>query len=198
MNVCLLLAAGSSSRMSTGEGTTCKLLLPYNGKTFFQHAIDEAIQLEHTALMVVTGCYHSLLKEILLPQQIDFIENESWQEGMGNSIQKGMTRVLQRFPAAANVIILVADQPHLSTALLKTLLQTKQQSGKGIIASMYNQGAGTPVLFDQKYFQQLTLLTGPYGAKKLVQQHSDDVAMVPFALGAVDIDTPEDYERISK
>lgn len=198
MNVCLLLAAGSSSRMNNGKGTTCKLLLPYKGTTFFQHAIDEARQLEDIALLVVTGCYHALLKEILIPQQIDFIQNESWQQGMGTSIQKGMIGVLRLFPAAESVIIMVADQPHLSTALLNTLLDTKQQTGKGIVASVYNESTGTPVLFGQQYFQQLALLIGQSGAKKLVQQYSDDVATVPFALGAVDIDTPEDYEHISK
>ena len=71
-------------------------------------------------------------------------------------------------------------------------------TNKGIIAAAYNDTTGTPVLFDKKYFEQLALLNVQYGAKKLLQQFKDDVAKLPFALGAVDIDTKEDYENLKQ
>lgn len=193
MTVCLLLAAGSSSRIGKP-----KMLLSFNGKTLLQHAIDEVNKLKHCKLLVVTGCYHSLLKEILVQQQIDFIENQHWEEGMGSSIQKGITHIMQQYSNADSVIILVCDQPHISSSLLQELIQVKQQTNKGIIAAAYNDTTGTPVLFDKKYFEQLALLNVQYGAKKLLQQFKDDVAKLPFALGAVDIDTKEDYENLKQ
>ena len=193
MTVCLLLAAGSSSRIGKP-----KMLLSFNGKTLLQHTIDEVNKLKHCKLLVVTGCYHSLLKEILVQQQIDFIENQHWEEGMGSSIQKGITNIMQQYLNANSVIILVCDQPHISSSLLEKLIQVKQQTNKGIIASAYNDTTGTPVLFDKKYFEQLALLNGQYGAKKLLQQFKDDVARVVFSLGEVDIDTKEDYENLKQ
>ncbi len=191
MTVCLLLAAGSSSRMAKP-----KMLLLFNGKTLLQHVIDETKKVNENKLLVVTGCYHSLLNEILLQQQIDFIENQNWEEGMGSSIQKGITYIIQHCHNVNSVIILVCDQPYISAALLDELIAVKQQTHKGIIASAYNDTTGTPVLFDEKYFEQLALLKGQYGAKKLVQQFKNDVASVVFSLGEVDIDTKEDYDRL--
>jgi molybdenum cofactor cytidylyltransferase len=193
MTVCLLLAAGSSSRMGNP-----KMLLPFNGKTFLQHTIDEVRGTTNTQLVVVTGCYHALLKDILLSQQIPFIQNENWEEGMGSSIQKGINYILQYYSNPTAVIILVCDQPYISSSLLNGLIEAKQHSGKGIIASEYNGTAGTPVLFDKKYFSELSLLQGQYGAKKIVQNNQADVVAIPFALGSVDIDTADDYEALQK
>jgi len=205
MNVCLLLAAGSSSRMQTSvlpnafaRESIPKMLLPFNGKTLLQHGIDEIKKLHDNKLLVVTGCYHTLLKEILEQQQIEFVQNENWKEGMGSSIQTGINYMLTHCREATSVIILVCDQPFISADMLQQMLDTKNKSGKGITACMYNDTLGTPVLFDKKYFHQLVLLSGQTGAKKLVQQFATDTATVDFPLGAVDIDTPEDFEKLSK
>jgi molybdenum cofactor cytidylyltransferase len=192
MTVCVLLAAGSSSRMGQP-----KMLLPVNGKTLLQHAIDEIKKVEGTTLLVVTGCYHLLLEKILEQQQIAFVENSNWQDGMGTSIQTAMKHVTEYYPDATGVIFLVCDQPYISAALLDELISAKMQTPKGIVAATYNNTTGTPVLFDKKYFAALALLNGQYGAKKLLQQFNDDVITVVFAAGAVDIDTMEDYEKLS-
>src|SRR5690349_13913995 len=124
--VCVLLAAGSSSRMQlTGKNDAsygvAKMLLEINGKTLLQHVIDEVKQLEHVSLLVVTGCYHSLLSGILTTQQIDFVYNQDWEEGMGTSIQKAITCMEESFPDAENAMILVCDQPYISSGLLKKM-----------------------------------------------------------------------------
>jgi molybdenum cofactor cytidylyltransferase len=221
MTVCVLLAAGSSSRMKfpdryrksdwenreeqpqpgltsgTDQATFPKMLLDFKGKTLLQHIIDEVGQLQDPSLLVVTGCYHSLLEKILTPQQIPFVKNEQWEAGMGNSIQKGITYLQEQYNNADNVIILVCDQPHISSALLHEMIQVHQTTGKGIVACSYNGTTGTPVLFDKKYFPQLMTLYGPNGAKKMIQQLMDNVAIINFPFGAVDIDTPEDYSKLS-
>ena len=76
------------------------------------------------------------------------------------------------------------------------MMAAKESTGKGIVACNYNGTFGTPVLFDKKYFNDLALLQGAAGAKKLVQQFETDVATVSFPAGAMDIDTPEDYEKL--
>lgn len=199
MNVCLLLAAGSSSRMQPTAGGSApvpKMLLPFKGKTLLQHAIDEIKQLTECRLLVVTGCYHTLLKELFEKQRVELVYNEQWQQGMGSSIQKGVIYTRHRYPGVTSIIITVCDQPYLSTALLQQMLTEKEKTAKGIIACTYNDTTGTPVLFNKKYAEQLALLSGQYGAKKLIQQFGEDVGTVPFPGGAVDIDTREDYTRL--
>jgi len=191
MTVCLLLAAGNSSRMGQP-----KMLLDFKGKTFLQHIIDEVKTLRGASLLVVTGCYHDMLKPVLESQQIPFIKNTLWQEGMGSSIREGIKRLQQHNPDAGNVIVLVCDQPHISAAVLQQMINAKQTTGKGIVACSYDGTTGTPVLFDKKYFSQLSLLQGTSGAKKMIQQFNDDVDTINFPEGAIDIDTPEDYNKL--
>jgi len=189
--VCLLLAAGSSSRMGQP-----KMLLDFNGKTLLQHIIDEVKQLNDVSLLVITGCYHDLLKEILQAQQISFIQNEQWEVGMGTSIQKGIIYLQEHSSDTDNVMILVCDQPYISSGLLQQMIDAKQSTGKGIAACTYHGITGTPVLFDKKYFNQLTMLQGLYGAKKIIQQFTDDITPINFPAGAIDIDTPDDYNKL--
>lgn len=220
--VCLLLAAGSSSRMTkpgrhrrsdrvtedqtemnpgvtfgNDQASFPKMLLDFNGKTLLQHIIDEVQQLHNTSMVVVTGCYHKLLKEILQAQQIPFIKNEQWEEGMGTSIQQGIIYLLDHYSNADNVMVLVCDQPYISSGLLQQMMDAKQTTGKGLIACTYNNTTGTPVLFDKKYFAQLAMLKGPSGAKKMIQQFTDDMVPVPFPAGSIDIDTPDDYKKLN-
>jgi molybdenum cofactor cytidylyltransferase len=173
-----------------------KMLLPHNGKTFLQHIIDEVQRLEDSSLLVVTGCYHSLLEEILMQQHIAFVQNEYWEQGMGSSIQKGVTHILQHYTEATDVIIMVCDQPYIAAILLQQMIALKATTAKGIIACAYGGTTGTPVLFDKKYFSHLALLQVQQGAKKLVQQFAGDTAAVDFPFGAIDIDLPEDYAKL--
>jgi len=173
-----------------------KMMLPYKGSTLLHHIIDEVKATKNTTLFIVTGCYHTLIEQSLLQQQIPLIKNEQWQAGMGSSIQAGMAYLLHYYPSAENVLILVCDQPYISTGLLQEMLTAKESTDKGIVACTYAGAIGTPVLFDKKYFNDLALLQGATGAKKLVQQFETDVATVIFPAGAMDIDTPEDYEKL--
>lgn len=189
MNGCLILAAGSSSRMKQP-----KMLMEFNGTTFIQHIIQTAKQLRDTTIAVVTGCYHDLLQPVLMNELVDIIYNAAWEKGMGSSISAGITQLNQS--SISNCFVLVCDQPYITATLLKEMLQQKELTGKGIVACGYQDTFGTPVLFDQRYFKLLMQLDGPVGAKKMVQQFFDDTVMVDFPEGAVDIDTPEDYRRL--
>lgn len=182
---------------ATEREAVAKMLLPYKDSTFLQHIVDEIKKSDADDLMVVTGCHHSLLEPVLSSQQIAFAENQHWEEGMGSSIRTGVEYVLKNIPAADKIIILVCDQPYISSSLINELISTATKSGKGIVAAAYSDSQGTPVLFDKKYFPLLRTLNGQAGAKKIVQQFARDAAMVDFPAGATDIDTPGDYAAIS-
>jgi molybdenum cofactor cytidylyltransferase len=44
----------------------------------------------------------------------------------------------------------------------------------------------------------LLSLEGPEGAKKIIEANADDVFILPFPLGAIDIDTTADLERLNQ
>jgi molybdenum cofactor cytidylyltransferase len=93
---------------------------------------------------------------------------------------------------------MVCDQPLLTTDHLNVLIQTFKKTKSQIVASHYSGGAGVPALFDKSLFEELLNLENESGAKKIIQQHKDVVYSIPFPEGAIDLDTPDDYEKFIK
>ena len=185
----VILAAGSSSRMGQP-----KQLLIYKQTTLLQRAINAAIGTPDSCLVVVLGANHQLLMPE--PAMLIVEYNPDWQQGMGASISAGIKRLLAEKPTVQNVLLMLCDQPFADTALLQKLINAKQNSNNKIIASAYENTLGAPVLFDRSYFNELLALQGQEGAKKLLIKYSNEVIAMPFNKGAIDIDTPEDYERL--
>ncbi len=186
----LILAAGAASRMQQP-----KMLLPFGDKTILTHILDEVKAGGIHAICMVTGFYHKQILESTDTENVLTIYHANWHTGMASSIQMGISSLLHEHPDLDSMLIMVSDQPFLNTDLLVKMLQTKLLTQKGIIAASYEGVRGTPVLFDKKYFNALQQLEGDTGAKSILQQYSGDISTVDFPHGAMDIDTPEDYER---
>jgi len=187
----IILAAGQSSRMGKP-----KQQLLYQGNSLLQHIVNIALQSPYRPVIVVLGAFADDILPTIAPKPIDVIINTKWEEGMSSSIRAGID-YLQKTPDISNALVMLCDQPHVSSRLLTDMLRKKKQGNKGIVTCAYNNTTGVPVLFDKKYFPELLLLTGQEGAKKLLAIHSDDIATIDFPLGAVDIDTMEDYNKIN-
>jgi molybdenum cofactor cytidylyltransferase len=187
----IILAAGSSSRLGRP-----KQLLAYRGRNLITHVITEAVRAGVEPIVVVTGAFAQEVRAALPDKSIEIVFNPLWETGMASGLAAGLARILMLRPDIKAVIVAVCDQPYISAALLRQLVDKRQATGKGIIASGYADTSGTPVLFSQRYFEALAVLTGNEGAKKLLRQHQDEVYTVPFPKGEIDIDTEEDYRRL--
>ena len=190
MTGAIILAAGASTRLGTP-----KQIMLYNGKTLLQHAADAARNAGCQPVVVVLGGNADAILPGFKQEEIIVIYHDEWQQGMGSSIAAGTKALLKANGAASSVITMVCDQPFADAALLQTLMQQMQQTGKGIAASAYAGTVGVPALFNKKYFDALMQLGGDEGAKKLMMKYKEDVAEVPFEKGIIDIDTIEDMER---
>jgi molybdenum cofactor cytidylyltransferase len=188
----LLLAAGASSRMGQP-----KMFLTWQGETLLQHAVSAAANIS-SPVFVVTGEHTDQIASTLRQAAVALIPNPKWLEGIGTSVAAGITGILQAGYLPDQIIIVVCDQPFISAGLLQQLIDRKASSGKGIVGCSYDNTIGTPVLFDQQYFPALQGLNGQQGAKRLLQQYPEDVDTLPFPQGSFDIDTPEDYERLTR
>lgn len=189
----IILAAGKSSRLGSP-----KQLLEYKGKNLLQHSIDTALGSHASPLVLVLGSESDEIKKQLNKDRISIIENPDWESGMASSIRCGIQKILTDFNETDAVIIMVCDQPYVSSELLNQLIITHQTSGKNIIASRYDQILGTPALFHKNMFTELIALEGDRGAKVLFNKFSDEIALVDFKDGGIDIDTSEDYKNLAK
>ena len=160
------------------------------------HVVTESLAASLQPVVVVTGAYHAEVDESLKGQAADIVYNSRWETGMASGIAAGLDKALFLQPHLQSVIVAVCDQPYISSALFLSLMEKHAVSGKGLIASGYSGITGTPVLFDQRYFTELSMLSGDAGAKWLLKRYPDDVVIVPFPGGGTDIDTEEDFLRL--
>jgi molybdenum cofactor cytidylyltransferase len=186
----IILAAGASTRLGVPKQT-----ILYEGKTLLQHAAEAAQSAGCQPVIIVLGAHSDAILSHFHYQAATIVHNDHWQQGMGTSIATGMNALLQADSTITAAMVMVCDQPYADAALLHQLIEQQQQTGKGIAASTYANTIGVPALFDKKYFAALQQLTGDEGAKKIMLHHQEDVALVPFEKGVVDIDTVKDVER---
>lgn len=187
----IILAAGNSSRLGQP-----KQLLTFKDTTLLKNTIEAASLLPNAIVVVVVGSRHELMIKELDSSKIKISFNENWESGMSSSIVKGMNDLLLINPDIEKCIISVCDQPFISHSVFENLIEEYNKKGKGIVASSYAETVGTPVLFDKKYFKDLLELKGQEGAKKILAKFQNDLNTVSFERGNIDIDTPEDYDKL--
>ena len=187
----IILAAGSSSRLGKPKQN-----LIFQGQTLLQRAIQNALSSVCQSVIVVLGGNAEIIQPTIEEQPVPVIYNPGWAEGMGSSIRLGITELQKANPNVKSAILMLCDQPFADAAIINQLIQKRSSSGKTIVASTYDGITGSPALFDHSHFDELLQLTGNNGAKKLLVKHANELALIPFLLGAIDIDTIGDYERL--
>jgi len=189
----ILLAAGASVRLGKP-----KQLLSYKGKSFLQNMVSAAISTQLSPVVVVLGAHATLIAGEITENNVHVVQNQDWEEGIASSIRCSIQALGKINPASDAAILMVCDQPYITSSLLNDLLAAQQKTGKPIAAAYYSGVAATPVLFHKIFFPELLLLKGDRGAGKILQQQTDQVATVSFPLGAIDIDTIGDYEMLKQ
>jgi len=182
----IILAAGNSSRLGKPKQN-----LPYQNKTLLQHVIDEGSKANLYPIIVVEGS-----TKLQVSENIYLVKNNNWDQGMGSSISTGISALLKIQPKTELLILTVCDQPFISAHLFKELIDRHMEKSTGIVASAYTETMGTPVLFSKKYYDDLLNLKGQEGAKRLIKNYQDDVSLVQFPQGNIDIDTLTDYTNL--
>jgi molybdenum cofactor cytidylyltransferase len=185
----IILAAGQSSRLGQP-----KQLLPYQKSTLIEHIIEQTKTVNATKTIVVLGAFANQIQPLLASANVEVILNEDWKRGMSKSLQKGLTQA-QNSDA---ILILLSDQPFVNTELINQIIQKATSSDSPIIATKYNHILGVPALFKKETFQELMALNEQQGAKKVIKKYAvnNQVGIVDFEKGWIDIDTMEDYEKL--
>ena len=185
----LILAAGNSSRLGSP-----KQLIKFEGKTLIERIAETALSISEEVLIVLGGNSELISPKLeRFENTISTIFNPDWQEGMGKSIRLGVDELAHKSDL---ILILLSDQPFISKVLLQNMLQTYANSQNPIVACVYKNTLGVPILFDKSMFQELLKLSGDKGAKSFLHLYEDKISMIDFPAGIIDIDTTEDVEKL--
>ena len=189
----IVLAAGGSRRMSKP-----KLAIELgDGKPILVRSIEIVSLFKKASPVLILGAYAKIYLPIAERMKIRVITNPHWRQGMSSSLIAGLKFLLKEYGVSMNrVLIILADQPFISSDLLKKIIQLSIDKGHGIVACDYGGIKGPPVCFSSKYFDELLELEGDVGAKNLIEMYPDDILLVDFPGGKFDLNTPEDLKRV--
>jgi molybdenum cofactor cytidylyltransferase len=189
----IILAAGASTRMGQS-----KQLLQVNGDPLLVKCVAAAQSSAIQKIVVVLGANEKEHRALIGDLKIEIVYNEYWQKGMGGSIKAGLRSLLKLSPSLNGIVILVCDQPLLTSDHINKLIAKHLQTSKPIVASAYANTSGVPVFFHSTCFEKLLDLKDEQGAKKILQESADDVVTIDFPQGEIDLDTLEDYEKFKR
>jgi molybdenum cofactor cytidylyltransferase len=191
----ILLAAGGSTRMGRP-----KQLLIYDGQPLLRRAAQIAIDSACSPIIVVLGAASEESRAVLRALTVQIEVNEQWARGMGSSLRHGMQRLMREETDVAAAIILLCDQPHVTADVLRRLAEAHASTGKRAIACSYAGAFGPPCLFAASRFDELLRLPDDRGAKSVLAAAAavDDLHLIPFPQGAIDLDTPADVAQASR
>lgn len=187
----LMLAAGQSKRFN---GT--KQLADVNGKPMLLHTLDNltsngSLLEKLTELNVILGANAAELLSVV-PAYATSHTFEHWQKGMGATLAFGVKKVNSE---SSHLLVTLADQVALTREHIATMLHHCIASPDKIIAARYKGVLGAPVVFPRRYFVQLIALNADVGARKILQQHQEDVLAIDITHAQYDIDTQIDLAR---
>jgi molybdenum cofactor cytidylyltransferase len=202
----IILAAGSSRRMGDGRH---KLLLPLGDRPVLAHVLEATVASQARPIIVVLGHQAERVRTSILQYtthtSITLVENPDYLQGMSTSLRIGLqalvTKDSKKELASYSVdgaLVILGDQPLMTTHVLDALIGARQTTGKHIIAPLYNNRRGNPVLFDASLFPELMEVTGDEGGRSIIERHRHDVATVEVGneLATYDVDTWEAYQQV--
>jgi molybdenum cofactor cytidylyltransferase len=199
----IVLAAGGAERMGSA-----KQLLRYRGASLVRRAVNAATASGCDSVCVVVGSRAAELSSELEGSAAKIVANPRWAEGLSTSIAAGVAAVTAA-GAPAGILLLLADQPHVTSDVVDALIEAFDGRSQSIVASAYSDTpgdseatgdriVGVPALFGRGYFTALQELTGDRGARPLLERERDRLRTIRFDAGAIDIDTPDDYLELTR
>jgi len=189
----VVLAAGKSERMGVN-----KLFLSLEGKALIYNVLDAVAAAGVDEQMIVLGYDSERMVEALKLRvpTLKIAVNEDYEQGMTSSFLKG----LQTLPYVDAAFLVLGDEPIFDPGILKLMVQRMQENqGKALIVSpIYKGKKGHPLLFHRKLFPEILRLKNPQTIREIVHRNAKRLLTVEAPQWTtMDIDTPEDYKRIS-
>ncbi|MDB5096787.1 MAG: hypothetical protein JWM80_1208 [Cyanobacteria bacterium RYN_339] len=187
----LILAAGASTRLGHP-----KQLVQFRGKPLLAHAIEAATAADLGPIWVVLGAHAAEIRPVVSRYGVRVVTNRDWATGLAGSIRAGLSAIAPGL--CQDLLLMLCDQPCLEPDHLISLVAARRACARAIAASEYNGQRGVPAVFARAIWPELLALTGQHGAREVVARDPARVVALPFAWGALDVDTAADVAALAK
>ncbi len=188
-------AAGHSKRMGQP-----KLMLPLRGMTIIERVLNALNHPTVAARIVVIRHSDQLLAEtaqraggLVVAPEIDPVDMRASVSCALNVIQKNFS------PSDSDGWLLVpADHPALDSSLIEALISNWNADQPRILVPCLGGRRGHPTLFRWRFARDVSLIPPDRGLNWLLSEYAAEVQELPVESDSalIDLDTPEDYERL--
>ncbi len=190
----IVLAAGKSTRMGRQ-----KALLPLGaGQTFLTRIVSTFREAGIEDVVVVVGHEAPAVIDSFdaNPASARFVVNHDYENGQLSSLLAGL-RVVDR-PGVVAALVTLVDAPLVLARTVGAVVDRYRQTHAPIVRPVHAGRHGHPVLIDRSLFDALGAADPAQGARPIIRAHASPAGDVEVEdEGAfIDIDTPNEYERV--
>jgi CTP:molybdopterin cytidylyltransferase MocA len=170
-------------------------LLRIGDETLIRRMARIALGAELAPNIVVLGALAAQIRGQLEDLPLSIVENAQWAQGIAGSLRVGVAAALEAEPRIRGLLVMLADQPGLTTRHLKSLIEAQRLSARSIAAADYGGHLGPPAYFAREHLPALQALRADTGARALFRAF-DALAVALPACAGDDLDTPADRSRL--
>jgi len=188
----IVLAAGKSTRMR-GKN---KLLTEIGGKTMIRKVVEAALKSKVDEVVVVLGWEAGLIRQVLSDLPCRFVLNKEYEKGQSSSVKAGLGETGNTTEA---ILVLPGDVALIDQRLINSVVEAYENRKSPIVVASHKGRHGHPILLARETFGDIEKIDeATFGLKSVVQKHEKEIQLVEVGSEStlLDIDTPEDLERI--
>ena len=190
----IILAAGKSSRMR-GKN---KLLSEIDGKPMIRRVVEAALNSKVDEVLVVLGWKAERVRKVLGDLPCRFVLNKEYEKGQSSSVRAALSAVGD--PTQA-ILVLPGDVALIDQRSINLVIEAYNNHGSPIVVASHKGIHGHPILLSRETFEDIARIDeATYGLKSVVQKHQNEIQVVEVGTEDIllDVDTPEDLQRIRK
>jgi molybdenum cofactor cytidylyltransferase len=186
----VVLAAGTSTRMGQN-----KLFMELEGESLVRRIVGRVSRAGVDPLIVVLGHEAERVQRALEGIRYQPVLNADYERGVNSSLRAGIRAASEA--AARAAVVVLADMPFVTTAMIATLVEKYRRSEAPLVVSDYDGVNAPPMLYDRSLFTELAASEGQGCGKHVVKRHRHEAETASWPAEALtDLDAPEDYERV--
>jgi CTP:molybdopterin cytidylyltransferase MocA len=169
-----------------------KQLLPLGSKPVILHCLDSVLDAGIGDIVLVLGAGNAEIAGVVSGRPVRTAVNGDPGSDMAASVRLGLRAI---DPASTAVLICLSDHPLVSAGTIASIVSAHRVSSDSIIIPSYHGRRGHPTLFPrpviESIFRGATL-------RQVIASHAGKVRLAEVDDEGVilDLDTPEDYERM--
>jgi molybdenum cofactor cytidylyltransferase len=193
----IILAAGRSRRFHAGPEDS-KVLAVLAGKPLVRHVAEAAAQSRAKPILVVTGQAAVKIEAALAGLDLRFVHNADPDAGLSRSLRTGLVELP---PESSGAIILLADMPYVTAALIDRLIAAFMNAAQEpqAVVPVRDGRRGNPVLLGRSLFAAAMAIEGDRGARALLDAPGVATLECPVddSAIAIDIDTRDVLAKLT-